>query len=130
MTAEELETPVTARNRCRQVGSMLAAAELGLKRARDAEVEAEHVYQQAHRRALLMPDCPRPRRGENGVTVADRDGWVDEQCDASEFAYKLATAARLAAKDHYETVNTQAMLAQAILKSIDRAVAIGTGHDQ
>jgi hypothetical protein len=125
---EELETPVTARNRIRAVGSQLVQAELSLKRARDAEVEARQAYESAKRAAALSPEAPRVARG--GATVAEREAWVDERCERLEFAYRVAEANRQAATDHYKTVDTQAMLAQAILKSIDRAFSAGTRDNQ
>lgn len=127
MTAEDNETPVTARNRVRRVGSDLVRAEMDLKAARDAEVNAKHDYEKAKRAAALSPDAPRVVRG--GTTVAEREAWVDERCDSLEFQYRLAEATRQAAKDHYDTINTQAMLSQAILKSIDAAFRMGTRDD-
>ena len=124
MTAEENETPVTARNRIRAVGTQLVQAEQSLKRARDAEVQAKHDYESAERRAALSPEAPRVVRG--GTTVAEREAWVGERCEAQRFAYQVAEANRLAAMDHYRTLDTQAMLAQSILRSIDRAFSMGT----
>jgi hypothetical protein len=125
---EELETPVTARNRIRHVGSDLVKAELDLKNARDREVAAKHDYEKALRAALLSPEAPRVQRG--GATVADRDAWAEDRCDAQRFAYMVAEANRQASQTHYATLNTQAMLAQAILKSIDRAFSVGAGRDE
>lgn len=124
MSAEDTETPTTARNRVRKVGSELVAAEIALKSARDAEVNAKHEYEQAQRRAALSPEAPRVARGER--TVAEREAWVADRCEAQEFAYRVAEVNRQAAQTHYATLDTQAMLAQAILKSIDRAFSMGT----
>jgi hypothetical protein len=124
VTAEEFETPVTARNRVRSVGSDLVRAEQDLKRARDAEVNAKHEYESAKRKAALSAEAPKVERG--GATVAEREAWVADRCDRLEFAFLVAEANRQAAVDHYRTLDTQAMLAQAILKSIDRAFSLGT----
>lgn len=127
-TAEEHETPVTARNRIRSVGSALVKAEMDLKTARDAEVNAKHAYESARRAAALSAEAPRVLRG--GTTVGERDAWVDDRCEAHEFAYRVAEANRQAAHCHYSTIETQSMLAQAILKSIDRAFSVGTRDNQ
>ncbi len=114
MIAEEHETPVTGRNRVRVVGSGLVAAELELKKARDKEVNAKHEYEKAERAASLSPNAPQVTRG--GVTAAERAAWVAYQVDVLEFEFRVAEANRLAAQTNYATWNTQAMLAQAILK--------------
>lgn len=119
MTAMIDETPETARDRVSRCGTALAKAELELKRARDAEVDARHTFEAARRRTMLSDDCPKVTRG--GVTTAERDAWVEEQSSSAELLFQIAEVRRQAAKDHYETVNTQAMLAMAILRSIDTA---------
>lgn len=124
MTTEELETPVTARNRIRSVGSELVRAEMDLKNARDREVNAKHAYEKALRAAVLSPEAPRVERG--GATVTERDAWAESRCEVQKFEYMVAEANRQAAQDHYRTLDTQSMLAQALLKSIDRAFSIGT----
>lgn len=128
MTAEEHETPVTARNRIRGIGSQLVMAEQSLKAARDAEVRAKHDYESAKRAATLSPEAPKVERG--GATVAEKEAWVDHRCDQLEFLFRVAEANRQAAHDHFRTVETQSMLAQALLKSIDRAFTAGTRDDQ
>lgn len=128
MIAEEHETPVTARNRIRSVGSLLVKAEMDLKTARDAEVKAKHEYESAKRAATLSPEAPKVERGR--ATVADKEAWVDHRCDQLEFLFRVAEANRQAAHDHFRTVETQSMLAQALLKSIDRAFSAGTRDDQ
>lgn len=125
---EEHETPVTARDRIRSVGSAITRAELDLKTARDREVNAKHDYEKALRAALLSPEAPRVTRG--GITVDERKAWAEDRVDDQRFAFMVAEANRQAASDHYRTLDVQAMLAQAILKSIDRAFSMGTGRDQ
>lgn len=116
------ETPETARDRVSRCGTALAAAELELKRSRDAEVDAKHTYEAARRRAMLSKDCPKVTRG--GITTAERDAWVEDQAADEEMQFQVAEVRRQSAKDHYETINTQAMLAMAILRSIDTAFNI------
>lgn len=126
-TTEEHETPVTARNRCRRVGTMLVQAELELKRARAEEMQAEFDYQQAKRRAFTARDCPVVERG--GATVAERDAWVESAAEEQELQWRIWRMRREAAWDHYRRAETQVMLAQSILRSIDRAFSVGTGQE-
>lgn len=79
-----------------------------LAAVRNDEVEAEAAYLSARRRMFFNADCPVVVRG--GVTVADRDAWVDEQVADLEQKWKLAKAATQAAKDHLDTVRAQAMV--------------------
>lgn len=126
--SEDNETPVTARNRIRSVGSELVKAEIDLKNARDREVNAKHAYEKALRAAVLSPEAPRVERG--GATVTERDAWAESRCEVQKFDYMVAEAIRQAAQTHYAMWDTQAMLAQAILKSIDRAFGMGTRDNQ
>lgn len=125
--AEEFETPVTARNRCRALGTALIQAEIDVKEARDVEVEAEQAFQSATRRAYLSPQAPAVERG--GYTTKQLDAWVTAQAEDARREWKIAEARRQAAWNHYERINTQVMLAQSILRSIDRAFALGTGTE-
>jgi hypothetical protein len=120
---ERTETPMVARARCVSIGAQLTAAERQLKAARDAEVRAHHDHRSARRRLQLSDSRPKVERG--GATVAEQQAWVDSQVEQLELAADLAEAARIAAKDHHSTLETQAMLAQSLLKSIDRAFAAG-----
>lgn len=83
--------------------------------ARDDEVECEAAYLSARRRAFFNPDCPVVVRG--GVTVADRDAWVDQQVEDLETKWKLAKAATQAAKDHMDTLRAQAILIAGLAKT-------------
>ena len=72
--------------RLHQMHNDLAAAQRLLAQARDAEVTATEALRMASARALLAEDCPRPKRGENGVTVADRDAWLDRRVASERVA--------------------------------------------
>ena len=113
------ETPETARLRITRCGTQLTTAEIALRNARDVEVEARHTYEAARRRAMLSKDCPKVTRG--GVTTAERDAHVDDQCADEYRAYQIAEAVRQAAKDHLEVARDQGMLSMSILRSIDTA---------
>lgn len=112
-------TPAAAERRLVALDNAMTAAELQLRRARDAEVDKKHEYEAAKRRAFLSAECPKPTRG--GYTVADREVWVDDQCAEEQRAYDIATAAREAAQDHHRTVRDQAMVAMALLRSVSTA---------
>jgi hypothetical protein len=98
----------------------MAAAQRALRQCRDREVEAKAVLRVAIARATMSPDCPRPKRGENGVTVADRDAWVDNQVHDEWLAAEVAEAARRAAEDALRVSRDQASVVQS-LSSLMRA---------
>lgn len=92
----------------------LTAAHRALARHRDAEVEAKEALRIATARAMLSEDCPRPRRGENGVTVADRDAWVGNHVAVENMAAEVAEATRKSAEDYLRVVRDQASLVQSM----------------
>lgn len=100
--------------RLHQVHNDLAGAQRYLAKSRDAEVEAAEALRIATARAVLSDDCPRPKRGENGVTVADRDAWVVLQVAAERAVAMGAEAVRKAAEDHLRVVRDQASVVQSM----------------
>lgn len=92
----------------------LTMAQRAVARARDAEVEAAEAYRMAKVKARLSADIPKARRGENGVTAADREAWVDKECADERFAHAVAEAAREAAQDHLRVVRDQASVVQSM----------------
>ncbi|WP_408895905.1 hypothetical protein ACJ5H2_13390 [Nocardioides sp. R1-1] len=92
----------------------MAYAQLRLREARDAEVEAAATLRVARARAFLDPDCPKPKRGENGVTVADRDSWVDQRTHDEWLAAEVAEAHRKAAEDALRVSRDQASVVQSL----------------
>lgn len=108
----------------RQLVHDLGLAQQMLREARDAEVEAKHAYERRHRRLVLSPRAPLIGRGENKVTAAERDAWVDGQCEAELEAFEVATVRREAAADHLRTLRDQAMLVTALAKSIQISMGL------
>lgn len=92
----------------------MALSQRMLAKARDAEVDAKAVLRLAVAKAVLDPECPRPKRGENGVTVADRDAWVDQQVHSEWLAAEVAEAHRKAAEDHLRVTRDQASTVQSM----------------
>lgn len=115
--AELTENPALARARCKRIGTLQAQAQLAVKRERRAFVDAEVAYKAARREAQLTG--PAVTRG--GYTVDDKTAWVDRKVADEFLAWKLAEARYEAAKDYWRRVETQGMLAQSLLKSVDRA---------
>lgn len=115
-------TPVAAEKRLVALDNEMTRAELDLRRARDAEVEAQHAYEAARRRAGFDKDCPRVERG--GATVDMRKQWIEDQCAEEGRTYDIKTAAREAAQDHHRTVRDQAMVAMALLRSVSVAYSM------
>lgn len=100
--------------RLHSVHQDMAYSQQQLGRARDAEVDAKATLRLATAKALLDPECPRPKRGENGVTVADRDAWVDTQVHTEWLAAEVAEATRKAAEDHMRVTRDQASTVQSM----------------
>ena len=115
-------TPAQIESKLRRLVNDLAAAQMALRLARDEEVAAKHLYESAHRRALLSADCPKVTRG--GFTTAERDAWVGEQAADTEKEYDLAEARRKAAEDHLRTLRDQSMVVMALGKSVNAAFSL------
>lgn len=132
------ETPVTARARVKRIANGIIAAELDVRRARQAELDreieldrAKDALDAAETLAQLSADAPVVER--NGATVADKAAWVQRQVQPQRellrdaiVLHKGAKMLTEAARRHYDRLNTQGMLAQSILKSIDLAFGRGT----
>lgn len=112
-------TPADVERQVRWIYNQMTRAQTILREARDAEVAAKHVYERAHRKAILSSDCPKVARG--GYTTADRDAWVGEQCAEQQEAYELAEVARKAAEEHLRTLYQQGTLAAVLAKSVHQA---------
>lgn len=100
----------------------LYEAEKRLAKARDDEVEAEIAYQTRRRRLLLSEECPKVSRG--AVTVADRDAWVDSECEAEWVSYRLTEVACQAAQDHVRTVRDVTSTVQSIASLVRQAYSM------
>lgn len=92
----------------------MAYSQTMLAKARDAEVSAKERLRLAMAHAVLSAECPRPKRGENGVTVADRDAWVDQTVAQERMEAEVAEAHRKAAEDHLRVTRDQASTVQSM----------------
>lgn len=93
---------------------LMTTSQQMLAKARREQVDADEALRMARARAVLSDECPRPKRGENGVTVADRDAWVDQQVADLRFAAAVAEASCEAAKDHLRVTRDQASTVQSL----------------
>lgn len=124
----EPDTPPSAEATLQALSDQMDIARDGLREARNAEVEAEHAYRAAHRRALLSADCPKVGVFDGvRVTVAERDAWVAEQVASAELAWQIARATRQAASDNLNILKAQASVGQSISSSVREAYR-GTGR--
>lgn len=121
---DEQFTLVDIERRMAQLLNQLAFAQRELAKARDAEVDAKHEFDRRHRRLILSPNAPIIGRGENKVTAAERDAWVESQCEAEQQTYEIAVVRREAAADHLRTLRDQAMLVTALAKSIQISMGL------
>lgn len=107
-------TPGQVQQRLYDVDRELSAAAARLRTARDQEVHAREALTLAIARATLSEECPKPRRGENGVTVADKQAWVDLAVKDERFTLAVAEATRQAAWDAFQVTQGQASLVQSL----------------
>jgi hypothetical protein len=111
-------TPEQAENALRWVLRAMHQAQKDLKAARDAEVDAKHVYEKARREAFFSPNCPKPERG--GYTVADREAYIERATADERQAYELASKEKEAAQDHLRTLNSQSVVLAALSKNVNQ----------
>lgn len=107
-------TPGQVQQRLFDIHQQMTLAAQQVAAARNKEVAASEAYTMAKARAVLSEDCPRPKRGENGVTVADRDAWVDQTVESERFELAVCEATRKAAEDNLRVVRDQASLVQSL----------------
>ena len=100
--------------RLHSVHQDMAAAQRALMAARDKETHAAEAHRMAVARATLSDECPKPKRGEDGVTVAYRDAWVDTETSDARFAAAVAEATRKAAEDALRVSRDQASVVQSL----------------
>lgn len=122
-------TPLQVQQRLFDVHQQLTMASQQVAKARDAEVSAAESLRMAVARCTMAEECPRPKRGENGVTVADRDAWVTQQTAAERQAAIIAEAVCEAAKDNLRVVRDQASVVQSLsaLMRAEMSLAGNTG---
>ena len=115
-TPQEPLTPLAVEMRLRALVNDLSRAQMVLREARDAEVDARHAYDRARRRELLSEKSPRVTRG--GYTTAERDAWVDSQCSDLKFDADKATVVREAAQDKLRVLLAQAEIVRSLGASV------------
>lgn len=124
---DEALTPVQVEQRLRYLHNELTRAQVVLRNARDAEVNAKHAFESKQRRALLSKDCPKVTRG--GYTTAERDAWVALQVEEEQQVFDLAEVARRAAEDYLRMTRDQGVLVASLARSVNQAYAMaGVGE--
>lgn len=116
---DEPLTPLSIEAKLRSLVNDLTRAQIVLREARDAEVDARHEYDRAKRRALLSDKSPKVTRG--GYTVAEQSAWVDDQCADLKFAADKATVIREAAQDRLRVLLAQAEIVRSLGASVRQA---------
>lgn len=117
--------PVQVEQKLRQSVTDLTNAEKALAEARDAETNAELAYRSYYRKAVLSEECPKVTRG--GVTVSERDAWVEERCAQWWEHYRLSQTRCQAAQDHVRTVRDVASTVQSIASLVRQAYSMAGG---
>lgn len=122
------DEPTGAEDRLTRYQGALEEATQALAAARNAELEAEEIRDEARRRAQLSSECP-PVGVFNGVrtTVAYQKAWIEDQIKDQESAYRTARVARQAAQAHLRKLEKQGGFQQSITASVRESYR-GTGR--
>jgi hypothetical protein len=115
-------TPADAEKALRWVLRAMYDTQILLAGNRDAEVAARHVYERRKREAFFSNNCPQPSRG--GVTVGERDVWVEAQCVREREQYEIAQAMTQTATDHLRTLRDQSMVISSLAKTVGQVVGV------
>jgi hypothetical protein len=122
------ETPAGAEAKLAAFGEELDKARQLLTVARDAEMTAKELRDEAWRKAMLSDECPKV-----GVfagvrtTVAMQEAWVASQIAEQDWLLHRATLARKEAADKFRTIAAQASYWQTLTKSVANSYW-GTGE--
>jgi len=124
----EPQTPPTAEAKLEGFSGKLEDARDLLAQARDAEMVAKELRDEAYRKALLSDECPKVGVfGGVRTTVAYQAAWVADQIERQEQMLRRATLARREAADRHRTISSQASFQQTLAKSVTEDYR-GTGR--
>ncbi len=112
-------TPAQVEAKLRALVTDLTRAQADLSAARDAETQTEIALKRAKITAAHSEKCPRPVRG--GVTVAERESWIDTECIEEWEAHRIAVTSREIAQDALRTVRDIASVVQSLGQSVRQA---------
>lgn len=112
-------TPAQVEDKLRRLVTDLTRAQQELSTARDAETETEIALKRARLALALSDECPKPSRG--GVTVAQRDEWIESHCTEQWEAHRRAETAREIAQDALRTNFELAKVVQSLNASVRTA---------
>lgn len=91
-------TPIQIEAALSRIVTQITQAQIALAKARAVEAEAEKALKRAETTAHFHPDCPKPQRS-TGLTVADRQAWIDREVMAQWEAHVDAVKGREIAVD-------------------------------
>jgi len=120
------EDPPGAEAALQALRDALEPARQALREAADAEVDAELIRDAARRKWMLSDECPKATGPGRTMTVAERNCWVEDRIAEEERAYRLAKAAREAAKAYLDVLGKQLSAQQSIGRSVAASYQ-GTG---
>lgn len=118
-------TPVQVETKLRALVSAITTTQRELADARRAEVHAEVAYRKARAIAHHDPDCPRPARG--GVTVGERDAWIDDHAEDEWVTLHIAQVEREICQDGLRSLLAQSEVVRSLSASV-RASYEMAGH--
>lgn len=107
-------TPAQVERFLNLLANEIAAAQKALVDARDRELEAKKIYQQAKDRLLLSAECPNVGRASGDVTVAEREAWINTQVGDELWIYKTTQVERENAESYVWAIKDQIEILRSI----------------
>lgn len=110
----EVLTPVETERYLKLLNNELGFAQLAVRRAREAELTAEHAYMEARTPLLLDEDCPQSDRNTGRVTQKTVDAWFAARIPSPYWALRGATVDRQNAVSYARQVQDQMEIARSL----------------
>jgi hypothetical protein len=107
-------TPVETELFLKLLHNELGKAQLAVKKARDAEVDAEEAYMRARLPLLLKEDCPDAERRNGRVTQKQVDMWFADRIPAEHQALRRAQVDRRNAVAYAGVVKDQVQVMRSL----------------
>lgn len=114
LSADVVLTPVDTDVFLRMLNNELGRSQLAVKRAREAELNAERTYMEARTRILLDEDAPEVGRRAGQVSQKEQDSWFAERIPAPFWALREARITRANAVDYAWQVKAQVELMRSL----------------
>ncbi|MCW2870255.1 hypothetical protein [Actinacidiphila oryziradicis] len=120
-------TPAEVDRHMKMLNNELARAQMALRRVRYKEIRDYKEFCDARSPLLLEADCPVVSKSA-GVTVAQRDEWIQERLPALWWTFQASKLVRISAEDYNTRLARQVRCIQSINANARQAYDIGGRH--